>query len=62
MHVVTVRMRLTSENLSDIQSFKAAFDGLYFFQRIYLKTCAGKCSTHLFGCKVEVNILFQPFV
>ena len=62
VHVVTVRMRLTSQHLTDHQSLQATFDALHLFHGFDFQTHAGERLAHLLGCHVEVNVFFQPFV
>ena len=55
-------MRLACKHFAHIQSFQATFDGLNLFHRVYFKAARSQNLCRFLRRKVEVDILFQPFV
>ena len=62
MHVVTIRMRFTSEHFAHYKAFKTTLYRLYFFYSLNFETHAGEGLAHFFSTHVKVNVLFQPFI
>ena len=62
VHVVTIRMRLARQHLTDHQTLQSALDALHLFHSLDLQAHAGERLAHLLSCHVEVNIFLQPFV
>ena len=60
--VVAVGMVDAGEHLANHNPLKTAFDGLHFLHTIRFQTDGGESRRHLFGCKVEIQVAFQPVV
>ena len=44
------------------KALQTALDSFNFFYAVGFKTQRSECSRHLFGCKLEIEIAFQPFI
>ena len=62
MHVITVGMRFTSQNLTNPKAFQTTLHGLNFFYAIDLKSCAGQGICHFLCAKGCVDVFTKPFI
>ena len=62
MQMVTIRMGLTRQHLTHIESLQTTLDTLYFFQCVDLETRLRQGITYLLRREVEIHVFLQPFV
>ena len=62
MHVVTIGVLFTCENLTCPQAFQTSLYALYFLHATYLQTYTGQCRSHFFGGEVDIHVFTKPFV